>query len=156
MASAGLRRALSKFRSKPSKGSTSSWANDRGNGESDGGLAMWVPNSSLSALRCRLAKRSMPRSKPWPLRMARIATNSIHHCGNRTPRRLRQSGNALRKGIRSVAGEAFSRGVARDEKHDLACKLMTQTAHQDYWDKLLMGPWDERSDGGWACQPVRF
>ncbi len=95
-------------------------------------------------------------SEPWPLRMARIATNSIHHCGNRTPRRLRQSDSALRKRIRSVAAEAFSRGVAKDEKHDLACKLMPQTARQGYWDRLLMGPWDERSDGGWACQPVRF
>ena len=54
----------------------------------------------------------MPISEPWPLRMARIATSSIHHCGKRTPRRMRQSGNALRKLIRSsaAAGSAGSDG----------------------------------------------
>ena len=49
--------------------------------ESDGGLATSVPSSLFSVMRCRLAKRSMPMSEPWLLRMDRIATSSIHHCG---------------------------------------------------------------------------
>jgi hypothetical protein len=63
-------------------------------------------------LRRSLAARanlSMPISEPWLLRMARIATRSIHHWGKRMPRRMRQSGRALRKLIRSVAAAGFSR-----------------------------------------------
>ena len=48
-------------------------------------------------------KRSMPTSEPWPLRIERMATSSIHHWGKRIPRRIRQSGSALRKLIRSLA-----------------------------------------------------
>jgi hypothetical protein len=35
--------------------------------------------------------------------MTRIATSSIHNCGRRSPRRMRQPGSTLRKLIRSVA-----------------------------------------------------
>jgi len=70
----------------------------------------------LSVLRWRLAKRSMPSSEPWPLRIARIATRSIHHCGIHTPRRMRQSGSALRKLIRSVAAAGlWTDGAGKDQ-----------------------------------------
>ena len=63
------------------------------------------------------ANLSMPTREPWPLRMARIATSSIHHWGNRMPRRMRQSGRALWKLIRSVAAAgsagAEDNGVAQ-------------------------------------------
>lgn len=66
-------------------------------------LAEIRASSSLGTWRWRLAKRSIPTREPWPLRMARIATSSIHHWENRMPRRMRQSGKALRKQIRSLA-----------------------------------------------------
>ena len=51
-----------------------------------------------------MAKRSIPTSEPWPLvGMERMANSSIHHWGKRIPRRIRQSGSALRKLIRSLA-----------------------------------------------------
>ena len=59
----------------------------------------------------------MPTSEPSLLRMAKMATISIHHCGNRMPRRMRQSGRALRKLIRSVvaagSGGADDNGLTR-------------------------------------------
>ncbi len=64
--------------------------------------------------------------------MARIATSSIHHCGKRTPRRMRQSGRALRKLIRSAAAAGFWSGAAKDEKHDLTSKPLLQAARQGY------------------------
>jgi hypothetical protein len=82
----------------------------------------------------------MPISEPWPLRMARIATSSIHHCGKRTLRRILQSGSALRKPIGSVAAAGFWNGVAKDEKHGLTSKPLREAARQSYWDRLLMGP----------------
>ena len=84
--------------------------------------------------------RSMPISEPWPLRMARIATRSIHHCGKRTPRRMRQSGNALRKLIRSVAAPGFWRVEGKAARRDPARKPLPQAARQGYWDRLLMSP----------------
>ncbi len=38
-----------------------------------------------------------------PQRIERMATKSIHYWGKRVPRRIRQSGSALRKLIRSLA-----------------------------------------------------
>jgi hypothetical protein len=42
--------------------------------------------------------------------MERIATNSIYHWGKRMPRRIRQSGSALRKLIRSPAAAGVMAG----------------------------------------------
>jgi len=39
-----------------------------------------------------------------------MATSSIHHWGKRMPRRIRQSGNALRKLIRSLAATGVVAG----------------------------------------------
>lgn len=86
-----------------SKASTSSCASSSRNMESEGVLPKSIPSNSLRACLCSFAKRSIPTREPWPLRIARIATSSIHHWGNRMPRRMRQSGKALRKLIRSVA-----------------------------------------------------
>jgi hypothetical protein len=142
--------------------------------ESDGGLETSVPSSSLSVLRWRLAKRSMPISDPWPLRMARMATRSIHHCGKRIPRRIRQSGKALRKLIRSVEAEGFvkrqpllvpdqfslspDRVFKRRGQGDDASSSVTTAQGLDTgkvgWDRLLMGseptgarPVDQEADG---------
>ena len=71
--------------------------------ESDGDVPKSVPSSYLSLWRCRLVKRSIPTKEPWPLRIERMATSSIYHWGKRMPRRIRQSGSALRKLIRSLA-----------------------------------------------------
>ena len=52
----------------------------------------------------------MPTSDPWPLRIERIATCSIHHWGKRMPRRIRKSGSAWRKLIRSPAAAGLVAG----------------------------------------------
>jgi hypothetical protein len=44
------------------------------------------------------------------LRIARITISSIHHWGKRMPRRIRQSGSALRKLIRSLAAAGLVEG----------------------------------------------
>jgi hypothetical protein len=36
---------------------------------------------ALRIMRCRWAKRSMPSSELWMLRIVRLAILSIHHCG---------------------------------------------------------------------------
>jgi len=97
-------------RSRVSKPGTSSWASSSRNVESDGDLPKSVPSSSLNVWRCRLAKRSIPINEPWPLRIERIATNSIHHWGKRMPLRMRQSGSALWKMIRSLAAAVVAAG----------------------------------------------
>lgn len=56
-----------------------------------------------------------PISEPWPLWIERIATSSIHRCGKRIPRRIRQSGNALSKLIRSDAAAGFWSGEANGQ-----------------------------------------
>ena len=68
-----------------------------------GDLPKSVPSSSFNVWRWRLAKRSIPTTKPWPLRIERMATSSNHHWGKRIRRRIRQSGNALRKLICPVS-----------------------------------------------------
>jgi hypothetical protein len=88
--------------SRHSKPGTSNCARSKRKVESDGDLPKSVPSSSLSVWRWSLANRSIPTSEPWPLRIDRIAMSSIHHCGNRMRRRIRQSGSALRKLIRSL------------------------------------------------------
>ena len=90
-------------RNRLSNPGTSNWASSSRNVESEGDLLKSVPRSSFSDWRWRLAKRSIPTSEPWPLRIERMATSSIHHWGKRIPRRIRQSGNALRKLIKSLA-----------------------------------------------------
>jgi len=82
----------------------------------------------------------MPSSEPWPLRMARIATSSIHHCGKRTPRRIRQSGSALRKLIRSAAAAGLSSEEAKVDELVAPTKPQLAGTSQRYWDRLLMGP----------------
>ena len=86
-----------------------------------------------------LAKRSMPISEPWLLRMARIATNSIHHCGNRLPHRIRQSMSSWRKLIRSLATEGIVNGEANAEEHAVHTTAQMAWSSQGYWDRLLMG-----------------
>ena len=54
--------------------------------------------------------RRIHTSEPCPLRIERLATSSIHHSGKRMPRRIRQSGNALRKLIRSLAAPGVVSG----------------------------------------------
>ena len=125
--------------SRASKPSTSSYANSKRNVESDGGLAMWVPSSSLSVLRWRFAKRTIPSSEPWLLSMARIANSSIHHCGRRIPRLTQQSGNALRKLIGSVAAAGFPSGDAKRFGRDLRIKPELNSVRQAYWDTLQIG-----------------
>jgi hypothetical protein len=51
----------------------------------------------------------MTISETWFLRIARIATRSIHHWGKRMPRRMGDSGRSFRKLIRSFAAGGFSR-----------------------------------------------
>jgi hypothetical protein len=79
--------------------STTSWASSSRNVESDGDLPQLVPSSPFSIWRWRLANRSIPTGEPWPHRIDRIATSSIHHWGKRINRRSRQSGSALRKQV---------------------------------------------------------
>ncbi|MCP9860581.1 hypothetical protein [Cyanobium sp. Cruz-8H5] len=71
--------------------------------------------------------------------MARIATSSIHHCEKRIPRRIRQSGNALRKLIRSLAAAGFWSGEANGQEQVLRTKPELAAPRQRYWDRLLMG-----------------
>jgi hypothetical protein len=97
-------------RSRVSKPGTSGWASSKRKVESDGDLPKSVPSTSLSVWRWRLANRSIPTREPWPLRIAKIATSSIHHWGKRIPRRIRQSGSALRKLIRSLAAAGVVAG----------------------------------------------
>jgi len=97
-------------RSRVSKPGTSNWASSSRNVESDGDLPKSVSRSALSVWWCRLAKLSIPTSEPWPLRIEKMATNSIHHWGRRMPRRIRQSGSALRKLIRSLAAAGVAAG----------------------------------------------
>jgi hypothetical protein len=66
---------------------------------------------------------------------------------------MRQSGNALRKLIRSLAAAGFWSGVANGESQDLASKPLLQHASQDYWDRLLMGPALRRPT---ASMTIRF
>ena len=86
------------------------------------------------------AKRSMPRSEPWPLRIARIATSSIHHWGKRIPRRMRQSGSALRKLIRSDAAAGVSVVDAMREERFHRTTALISGRVEGYWDRLLMDP----------------
>jgi hypothetical protein len=72
--------------------------------------------------------------------MARIATSSIHHCGKRTPRRIRQSGSALRKLIRSAAAAGLSSEEAKVDELVAPTKPQLAGTSQRYWDRLLMGP----------------
>ena len=74
----------------------------------------------------------MPISEPWPLRMARIATSSIHHCGKRIPRCIRQSGNALRKLIRSLAAAGFWSGEDNGQERVLRTKPELAAPRQRY------------------------
>ncbi len=69
--------------------------------------------------------------------MARMATSSIHHCGKRTPRRMRQSGRALRKLIRSVAAVGVSSEAAKVVELVVPTKAKLAGAGQRYWDRLL-------------------
>ena len=83
----------------------------------------------------------MPINEPWPLRIERIATtSSIHHCGKRIPRRIRQSGNALRKLIRSLAAAGLWSGEANGQERVLRTKPELAAPRQRYPDRLLMGP----------------
>ncbi len=79
-------------RSRISKPGTSSWASSRRNVESDGDLPKSVLRSSWSVWRCRYCF-----AEACGLPNRSIATSSIHHYGKRMPRRIRQSGSALRK-----------------------------------------------------------
>lgn len=116
--------------------------------ESDGDLPKSVPSSSLSIWRwryscgeaCGLANRSIPTSEPWLLRIARIATSSIHHCGKRIPRRFRPSGNALRKLIRSAAVNAVSSWDPKAKEQFPGRTTQRNGAGQVNWDTLLIGP----------------
>ena len=90
------------------------------------GIRSWLGDLRAQQLVQRLAvafgKSSMPSSEPWPLRIERIATSSIHHCGKRMPRRMRQSGSVLRKLIRSVAAAWFWSGEANGKERFLGTK----------------------------------
>ena len=103
-------------------------------------LAEFCAQQLIQRCRWRLANRSIPTSEPWPLRIERIATSSIHHWGKRMPRRMRQSGSALRKLIRSVAAAKFSSGEAKRFGRGLRTKPELTAARQSYWDRLLIGP----------------
>ncbi len=94
---------------------------------------------SLSVLRCLLAKRSIPNSDPWLLRIQRIATSRIYHLGKRIPRRLQHYGSALRKLIRSLAAAGVSSGDANGEKLFPLRKPQSALAIQRCWERLLMG-----------------
>ena len=86
----------------------------------------------------RIQVRSRPRLRSRLLRIVRIATSRIHHCGKRTTRRMRQSGSALRKLIRSVAEAWFWSGVANGHRQVLTSnrcdrrppKLLGQTSNE--------------------------
>lgn len=56
----------------------------------------------------------------------------------RTPRRIRQSGNALRKLIRSIATEGVSSKKANGEELFPRTKPRLAVASQCYGDRLLM------------------
>ncbi len=86
------------------------------------------------------AKRSMPKREPWLLKMARIATSSIHHCGNQMPRRMRQSGSALRKAIRLVAAEGVWSGEAKGERLRRRTTEPIAGDGEGHWGTLLIDP----------------
>ena len=92
------------------------------------------------AQRWRLANRSIPTSEPWLIRIARISTSSMHHCGNRIPRRMRQSGSALRKLIRSVAVAGVASWDPKTEERFPRRTTQRNGADQSDWDTLLIGP----------------
>jgi len=106
--------------------------------------------TALCVWRWRLAKRSIPTSEPWPLMIERIATSSIHHCGKRTPRRMRQSGSALRKLIRSLVAPGVVAGCETEEEGQCP-RRSTQARPQGelYWGRLRIGP------GGGAAGTAR-
>jgi len=98
-----------------------------------GGVWQNAPCPSASHIYCRRqpsAKRSMER----------IATSSIHDCEKRMPRRIRQSGNALRKLIRSTASAGVSSGEANGEVLLPRTNPQLAAASQCYQDRLLMVP----------------
>jgi len=72
--------------------------------------------------------------------MARIATSSIHDCGQRIPRRRRQSGSALRKLIKSVAAAGLSSGETKRLGRVLNINPELNAAFQGYWNTLQIGP----------------
>ncbi len=82
------------------------------------------------------------------------STSSIHHCGKRTPRRMRQTGSALRKPIRSFAAEGFWSGVTNGERQDPTSKPLQQRTRQGYWDRLLMSP-DSQSCASTASSTIK-
>jgi len=80
-------------------------------------------------------------SEPWLFRNARIATNSIYHCRKRTSQRVRQSGNALRKLIRSAAAAGlWSGGVSKDQERCSSRKSQSGAGRKAAWDGPLIGP----------------
>jgi len=63
---------------------------------------------------------------------------------------MRQSGNALRKLIRSVAAAGlWSGGVGKDQERYASRKSQSGTGGKAAWDGLLIGP-GFRADRGWA------
>ena len=60
-----------------------------------------------------------------------------YECGKRTPRRMRQSGSALRKLIRSVAAAGLWRGdVGKDQERYASRKTQSGTGGKAAWDDL--------------------
>jgi hypothetical protein len=89
------------------------------NAVSDGDRFSSIPRAVVRAVWCRLANRSKSRRLWQPLRMPSTATNSRYQAGMRMPRRIRVSGMARRKLIRSrsVAGACVSsRGKRRSHR----------------------------------------
>ena len=73
--------------------------------------------------------------------MARIATSSVHHCGNRIQRRKRQSGIVLRKLIRSVEAAGFWSGEVNAVKGGYRAEHRRYRRPPRVTGKTSNGPW---------------
>jgi len=95
--------------------------------ESDGGRLSSISSSLPSTAWCRRAKRSRSRRLSQPLRIPSTATSSRYQAGIRIPRRIRVSGIALMKLIRSrsVAAESVS-STEMEQSHSVNPTPATQ------------------------------
>jgi hypothetical protein len=107
--------------------------------ESDGGRLSSIPNSSPSSAWWRRAKRSRSRRLSQPLRIPSTATSNRYQVGIRTHRRIRASGIALRKLIRSrsAAAEPVS-GTEKEQSYSVNGMLKAQdTALVTHFESAL-------------------
>jgi hypothetical protein len=76
----------------------------------------------------------MPTREPWPLRIERIATSSIHHWGKRMPRRIRQ----LPRPLLEALTQAFRKRFSIPEGATTIADRIIQKRHHDWIEAFLM------------------